>query len=101
MVKKKVSKKMSKKRPVRRASSKSKKMVSQRNSIIGPSRAFRGLIIFAVLFVVSYLLYLFVPVIMYEDLFFLLSFVFGAICVALILSLVVYLIARRVKVKRR
>ncbi len=113
VVKKKVSmkKSRSKKAPQKASKVNSKKVVLKApskieslNAIKSPLKrirvAWNSFVFFALLFLISAVSYSVVVVSIYKDLFFLLSLVFGAISVSLILAILVYFFYSKIKISR-
>ena len=93
MAKKVVKKKVSKKKVAQ-------KVVSNKTNLLGAAHAWRGFILFAVLLLISLVSYNVVTSEMYRELFFLLSFGFGAVCVALLIALLIYFFYAKIKIRK-
>ena len=93
MAKKVVKKKVSNKKSV-------KKVVSNKPTLMGAAHAWKGFIFFLVLLLISLISYNVVTTDMYRELFFLLSFAFGAISAALLIALLVYFFYAKIKIRK-
>jgi len=97
MVKKVIKKKVSGRKAVK---SIAKKRVLNKPILIGAARAWKGFALFAVLLIISLASYNIVDSEMYRELFFLLSFGFGAVSVALLIALLIYFFYSKIKFRK-
>ncbi len=99
VVKKQVSKKVSKK--VVKKSVPVKKVVLEKSNVFKSAiRAWKGFFFFLILFLISILCYNLIDVEIYKGLFFLLSYCFGAVTLALFIALLAYFFYTKFKLRK-
>ena len=97
-----VKRKVRKKRSVRKVSPKVKRNISKPKRLVRASQrkislAFKNLILFAVLSLISFLLYNFLSNELFVNLFFLLAIILGFVAVAFLIVLLIFLVLRIMK----
>jgi len=102
MVKKVVKKKVSKKKTLSKSTPKANSgSLPKKSFLLGARNSLSGFVFFTILFLVSLLMYNVIEYDMYNQLFFLLSFLFGAVSLALLISLLIYFIYSKLRIKRK
>ena len=91
---------MAKKAVKKKVLSKKVNAPKRSNFIIGASRAWKGFFFFLILFLVSVFAYNIVAIEMYQELFFLLAYGFGAITLALLIALLAYFFYNKFKIRK-
>jgi apolipoprotein N-acyltransferase len=87
-------------RAVLKAPSRSRSLETRQSPVERIRVAWNSLVFFAVFFLISVVCWSVTDIAVYKDLFFLLSLVFGAVCVSLILAMLVYFFYSRIKISR-